>query len=216
MNTMDPNFYTGVERDIVRGEWMQTYTGARFYPSDPLAAEIDIIDIAHATAHQGRYTGHASRFYSVAEHSVLVSYLVAPEHALAGLLHDAAEAYLADISRPVKRVLGPDNDYFKLERRVEAMIFQRFGVAGIPSEVKQADIAICALEKAALMPRAEDWGIEPPAHWVPILAYAPEAACDLFIHRFCDLTGEDRGPLFERLRRLREEDDAAFYKEMTR
>ena len=67
-----------------------TFSGLRFWPLDPNPEKILIDDIAHALAHQCRFGGHASRFYSVAEHSVHVSRLCLPEHALWGLLHDVA------------------------------------------------------------------------------------------------------------------------------
>ena len=80
-----------------RGGWIQTYTGRQFWPLDPRIEDIDIHDIAHALSHQCRYSGHCLRFYSVAEHSVLLSHHVAGEHMLWALLHDAWEAYLAAI-----------------------------------------------------------------------------------------------------------------------
>jgi hypothetical protein len=86
-----------------RGDWMQTFTGRAFYPLDPRPEDIDPVDIAHALSLICRYGGHSSRFYSVAEHCVLMSHAVAPEHALWALLHDATEAYLGDMIRPLKR-----------------------------------------------------------------------------------------------------------------
>ena len=79
-----------------------TFSGLRFWPLAPNLEKILVEDIAHALAHQCRFGGHASRFYSVAEHSVHVSQLCLPEHALWGLLHDASEAYLVDLPRPLK------------------------------------------------------------------------------------------------------------------
>src|ERR1039457_118422 len=81
-----------------------TFSGLRFWPLDPNPEKILIDDIAHALAHQCRFGGHASRFYSVAEHSVHVSRLCPPEDALWGLLHDASEAYLVDLPRPLKQL----------------------------------------------------------------------------------------------------------------
>src|SRR5579885_2784587 len=84
------------------GDWIQTYCGVAFYPLDPRPEEILIEDIAHALSMLCRFTGHVKRFYSVAQHCVYVSHRCDPKDALWGLLHDAAEAYLNDISRPVK------------------------------------------------------------------------------------------------------------------
>ena len=75
------------------GDWLQTFTGKAFFPLDPRPEEMDIFDIAHALSNLCRYGGHCNKFYSVAEHSVLVSILCrlyyGEQVALQGLLHDA-------------------------------------------------------------------------------------------------------------------------------
>jgi hypothetical protein len=85
-----------------KGDWMQTYTGRQFWPIDPRADEIDIVDIAHALSQQCRFAGHCKSFYSVATHSWHTSNVCNSENALWGLLHDAAEAYLVDLPTPIK------------------------------------------------------------------------------------------------------------------
>src|SRR5689334_2642685 len=106
-----------------RGDWMQTFTGRRFYPLSPRPGEIDPADIAHALSLLCRYGGHVDRFYSVAEHCVLMSQAVAPEDALAALLHDATEAYVVDVPRPLKRQLA---GYREIEEQVWFAIAYRF------------------------------------------------------------------------------------------
>lgn len=161
-----------------RGDWMQTFTGRQFWPMDPRPDEVDPSDIAHALSMLCRYNGHVDRFYSVAEHCVLMSEAVAPEHALWALLHDATEAYVGDMVRPLKRHMP---DYVAAEDRVMAVIGERFGLTGsMPAEVKDADNRILLTERAALLstPPAP-WGLEHleplPVHvvgWDPFYAEA--------------------------------------------
>ena len=82
--------------------WIQTYTGRKFFPLTDEPGEIDLRDIAHSLALQCRFNGHCRQFYSVAEHSVRVSHILPDEEAAWGLLHDAAEAYVSDLPRPLK------------------------------------------------------------------------------------------------------------------
>lgn len=168
----------------VRGDWMQTFTGARFYPLDPRVDEVDLRDIAHALSLLCRYGGHVDRFYSVAEHCVLMSQAVAPEHALAALLHDATEAYVVDVPRPLKAQLP---DYRWIEDRLWLVIAERFGVGAVlPKQVKDADSRILLDERNALMPLAERWFQDD--HYVPlnvaIEGWTPEVAERRYLDRF--------------------------------
>lgn len=129
---------------------------------DPQPSSIDIDDIAWALAHINRYTGHTSVAYSVAEHSIRVAELLkaegyTPKAQLAGLLHDATEAYLGDVSSPLKALLP---EYKAIEAHLETMVELRFQVliADRP-EVKAADMALLCAERHALMPADGDWQI---------------------------------------------------------
>lgn len=134
---------------------MQLRSGRRFYPLDPRPEDIDAGDIAHALSLLCRYGGHIDRFYSVAEHCVLMSQIVAPEHALQALLHDATEAYVVDVPRPVKRFLP---DYKVIEERVWLVIAEHFGIdPELPADVHDADTRILLNETALLMPSAAGW-----------------------------------------------------------
>lgn len=151
--------------------WILTYTGQTFDLRQPSALHINALDIGHALANQCRFTGHTRRFYSAAQHSLLVCQVVKtmtddPAMHLAAILHDATEAYLADIASPVKPLLS---NYAELERGVWRAICRRYGLAAfaeaLPAEVKHADLILLATEKRDLMPAH-------PAPW-PILDGIP-------------------------------------------
>lgn len=174
--------------DWLRGDWMQTHTGRRFYPLDPRPEDIDREDIAHALSLLCRYGGHVSRFYSVAEHCVLMSWAVAPEHALAALLHDATEAYVVDVPRPLKRQLA---GYREIEERVWYAVAVHFGIElALPDEVKEADNRILITERNALMPAAERWGIDDEVTALPLVidGWEPQEAERFYRVRLEELT----------------------------
>lgn len=119
-----------------------TFTGRTIRPLDPNPDDIVIEDIAHALSQQCRFTGHTRKFSSVAEHSVRVSWMVPRELALEALLHDASEAYLSDIARPVKKAPGFAETYLKYEAQLERAIATRFGLTErehMHPEIKKAD-----------------------------------------------------------------------------
>ena len=172
---------------IERGDWMQTYSGGRFYPLDPQPGEIDRGDIAHALSLLCRYGGHVDRFYSVAEHCVLMSQFVEPEHALATLLHDATEAFVVDVPRPLKRVL---RDYGAIEAAVWNAICQKFRIAAdLPESVKDADNRILLTERTALMPRAERWSQDDEYSPLPVTiqCWSPSVAERAYAARLSEL-----------------------------
>lgn len=177
------------------GDWMQTATGRQFWPLDPRVEEVCIEDIAHALSNQCRFAGHCREFYSVAEHSVRVSSILPGNLCLAGLLHDAAEAYLVDLPRPVKRSPGIGPEYMKVETQNAAVIEAHFGLpAGIFEwpEIKAADNIL-------LMTEARDIMMKPPVSWkesnilpLPerIRPWSPRKAHGEFLETFFLLSGE--------------------------
>jgi hypothetical protein len=137
--------------------WIQTNGGGRFYPLNPTAASIEIEDIAHALSNLCRFNGHCDRFYSVAEHSFLVSRMVPPEYRLEALLHDASEAYLCDVPRPLKH-LPEFARYREIETEVQAEILARFDVFPSPESIAaihEADNRMLATEARDLMTHRE-------------------------------------------------------------
>lgn len=176
-----------------RGDWMQTFTGQQFYPMSPSAEDVDPIDIAHALGLLCRYNGHIDRFYSVAEHCVLMSQAVPEEDALWALLHDATEAYVGDMIRPLKLHMP---DYRAAEDRVMDAIVTRFGLRSneMPASVKDADSRILLTERAALMPGKQSrlkWDVDSLVPLpVTISAWGPEEASAQYTARLAELFTE--------------------------
>ena len=126
------------------GTCIPTYTGKVFDPYAPDIHSICIEDIAHHLSNLCRFGGSTSRFYSVAEHSIMVSYLVHPDNAKWGLLHDASEAYVIDLPKPLK-VMFPE--YKALETIVQQAICEKFLLQpDMPIDVKEADLFALARE----------------------------------------------------------------------
>lgn len=167
--------------------WIQTYTGKKFYPLAPRVEDIDIEDIAHALSNLCRFGGHSRWFYSVAQHSLLMSWLVPKEFALWALLHDASEAYLVDVPRPIKGELG---GYREAEERLEHCIAERFGLSGpMPAAVKAADNSILMDEaKALLGDPPEEWDAKYEPLGVDIMPWPVEGTKAVFLKRFHQLT----------------------------
>lgn len=176
-----------------QGDWMQTYSGRQFWPLDPRPDEIFVEDIAHALSMQCRYAGHCLRFYSVAEHSVLLSEWVERDGmgidaARWALLHDASEAYLVDVPRPVKPFLG---GYREAEARVMAAVAERFGLSDtMPASVHEADNRIIADERINLSFSVTPWNFAPLALGIRLSCWLPNQAKGAFLSRFRTLFPE--------------------------
>lgn len=174
--------------------WIQTYSGRRFCPTNPNPEAIVIQDIAHALSMQCRFSGHTAQFYSVAQHSVGVSYLCDEQDALWGLLHDASEAYLVDIPNPLKRS-GQFDPYLNFEKQMMEAVCKRFGLSEVePPSVKRADKMMLNIEASQLMaPLREDWTHTKDQNLFKIEPLQPADAKKLFLSRFFDLIGAPTG-----------------------
>lgn len=136
----------------------------------PTEDEIDIYDIAHALANITRFNGHTTVPYTVAEHSLRCSALLkalgyTPASQLAGLLHDATEAYIGDVATPLKQLLP---EFKAIEKNLEKVIEKKFNVIiHARPEVHCADIQLLASERKYLMPETPEYvweiidGIDP-------------------------------------------------------
>lgn len=186
------------------GEWMHTSLGGKFYPADPRPEEIFISDIANGLALDCRYGGQGSvyNYYSVAEHCVhMADYALRqgwePKLCLAVLLHDAAEAYLRDLPRPVKEVMELhadfNNGYGDLEDFISRMIFVKY----IPefqwenyARVKDLDSRMISHEKAKLMRYQQAWpGTDElePLEGVAVKCWNPPYAKQRFLEMYDQL-----------------------------
>ena len=138
--------------------WIQTYSGKKFYPLNPNVSDIVIEDIIHSLSMKCRFGGHCKCFYSVAQHSIIMADNVPKEHQLVALLHDATEAYLPDVCRPIKSSL---TGFEEIERQLYLAIAEKFGLPNeIPKCVKEADDRALITEKRDIMSSSPDiWSV---------------------------------------------------------
>lgn len=171
--------------------YIQTLSGKKFNYLNATIDDIDIEDIATALSHICRFAGHLPEFYSVAQHSVLVSQIVPPEFAFEALMHDAAEAYCQDIPAPLKALLP---DYQRIETLVDDLIREKYGINRVQaSVVKYADLVMLATERRDL--DIDDGSIWPMLEGIPatdvfqISPLRPGQSFGLFMNRFNELKG---------------------------
>jgi len=183
-----------------KGDWIETYTGKKFYILEPKINDICIEDIAHSLSQLCRYNGHSQNFYSVAEHCVLM-YDFADSIGHKGLkllkilLHDAHEAYIGDITRPLQKCIKfLDPDFFiklnKIKDKLDFVIFEKFGINDwtLPSTakyVKILDNSVLYDEKTALFPETKNsWLSDGTKLDVAIKNLDPKTAESYFLDRF--------------------------------
>lgn len=171
-----------------KGDWIQTFSGLPFWVLDPRPEDIRIEDIAHALSLQTRYGGHCQRFYSIAEHAVLLSYLCSPELAFEMLNHDDEEAYMGDIPRPIKWMFP---ELKKAGENIQKVICQKFGISWpLNPELKKLDDAIIASERNQNMaPSLLVWSEGGDALVkVMLFCWLPMQAEAMFLKRFRELS----------------------------
>lgn len=130
---------------------IKTNKGVYFKFLEPGKHTFDVHEIAYALSFINRFTGHAGG-YTVAQHSVLVSYIVPQEYALEGLMHDAAEAYVGDVASPLKQLIK--YVYKPIEHDIERALMAQHGcVFPLPASIKHADLVMLLTEHRDLMKR---------------------------------------------------------------
>lgn len=139
--------------------WMETHTGKKIYPFDIRIEDIDIGDISHSLSMKCRFGGHTKEFYSIAEHCIYCSWFIDnPDLKLFALLHDAAEAYLPDLIRPIKNHVPFLVD---AEKDIIVKIMEKF-VGRAPNEferkqIKEIDNIMLLTEASQLLDNLNDW-----------------------------------------------------------
>ncbi len=177
--------------------WLTTRHGLKVDPVRLLPSQVRLDDIAHALAYLCRFAGHSALFYSVAEHSLLVSLLVPPPLAVHGLLHDASEAYTGDLIAPIKQALAAHTSWWaELEASIDAAIAERLDLRPLEADeiaaIKHADRVALVTEYRDLMPddrgAFEPWvGPAPPQRFGPA-GLPPRIARERFLGRFRELS----------------------------
>lgn len=167
-----------MKENLYTPDCIRTFTGIYVNVFNPSPEMICIEDIAHALSHQCRFGGHLPEFYSVAQHSVMCSYKMHETHKLSALLHDASEAYLLDIPRPIKNKLF---NYKEIENSLMSIIAKKFSfLYPLHEKVKEVDEYMLQWEWSSIMLRKN---IFPE-----IKCWSPELAKKYFIESFDSLS----------------------------
>jgi uncharacterized protein len=176
------------------GPYLQTVSGRFVNPFDPDPSALDAGDIARALANLCRFGGHCRVFYSVAQHSVIVSELVEQrggdtEDVFAALMHDAGEAYLGDMPHPLKHRSSLGAAFKAAEEHLEQALRERFRIKPDVPEIKRADRALLATERRAFSAESWHWpeldGVEPLD--LELEAWSPDDAERAFARRYAEL-----------------------------
>jgi len=193
---------------------LPTMKGGFFSLDDPFSHQFDIEEIAHALSNICRFNGHVRKNYSVAQHSFLCSMVNTHECPYEKLMHDCSEAYIGDVTSPLKRMLPT---YLDLEMKIELALCKFFDlpiavkigkfsnglpfgeVPNLPPQVKETDLSVLAAERIQLLngndvQYANCWnwiderGIKPAD--IKIKPWSHTKAKHMFLARFYELCPE--------------------------
>lgn len=195
MKKSEATILTNEEKRVFLKPTIFTYSGKKIVVREFKEEDISIIDIAHSLSNICRFTGHVKEFYSVAQHSVLVAdHQETLEEARAALLHDATEAYLNDLSSPIKASIHL-GAYKELEDKYHNVINDRFDLHdGNTPNIKKADLEALFTEKRDILlhPNADwGWGYDITRWEETIVPLGPKQAKILFLKRFKELFPEE-------------------------
>jgi len=168
-----------------------TFTGKFVCPHKLTLDDIDIKDIAHALSNICRFGGHSLKFYLVAQHSVIGAEVLKEMRTskriqLSFLLHDAGEAYLYDIARPLKH-LKEFEGYLIIQNKIDNLINEKFSVDINNQMIKDLDNIMLSTEKRDVMPDRE-WSKLPTPLFRHIKPWEPETAESQFLISFNEYT----------------------------
>jgi 5'-deoxynucleotidase YfbR-like HD superfamily hydrolase len=186
---------SSVEDYTTANAWIQTFTGRKFNFLNPDPQSISIEDIGQALSQQCRFSGHLRWSYSVAQHSVLCSLAVdtrSPIVKIQALMHDAQEAYVVDLPRPLKRC-GKIVGYDEIEEACWLAVAKRFDIPPkLDSAVKEVDTRMMMTERRDLMSTSsENWATESfKPYSFRIEPWIQDYAKHRFIKRFFELNNE--------------------------
>ena len=182
------------------GPFIQTLSGRRVNPLDAAPEDIDPADIARGLANTCRFGGHSKAFYSVAQHSVIVCDLLerdgaTPDELMAALLHDASEAYLGDLPHPIKHRSELGAAFKVAEKKLEAVIAERFSLPDASARVKPRDRALLATERRIFSEVTWHWPELDGAEELDleIDPWPPARAHEEFLHHYERIDGLRRG-----------------------
>ena len=184
-------YATAVIRD--GSSWTPTATGGAFPLLNPKPEDVDFRDIAEGLAKACRFAGQIPTFYTVAQHSVIVAQMLPIEARPYGLIHDAHEAFLCDITTPVKAaltMLGGGPAWNALVHGLDAAIHAAAGLQwplppAIAESVEHADRVAFATERRDIHPEAPLlWEIDLPAPRAAVIKPWPwHRALDIYTDR---------------------------------
>lgn len=175
--------------DEAKFDYISTYTNKHFHFMSPSEDEVCIEDIAQALSNLCRFSGHVKEFYSVAEHSIILADYVMDKYgnadmALTALLHDASEAYIVDVPRPIKPYL---TNYQDIEGGISKVINNVFKVHPMCDVIKDLDHNIVCDEAKVLFKSVPDWVQYYKEVGVTLRMYTPEEAREAFMSKFEEL-----------------------------